>query len=48
MAWTEGRQAGLEKAFSETEIRKFKPPDAGNKATAEYTPVCRFAGKFNG
>jgi len=46
MAWIEGRQAGFGTASSETEIKKLKPPDSGNKATAEYTPVCRFAGEF--
>jgi hypothetical protein len=48
MAWIEDRQTGFRKASSETKIRKYKPPDLGNKATAEYTPVCRFAGEFGG
>jgi len=48
MTWAERRQVGFRNGRPETEIRKIESPEPGEKATAEYTPVCRFAGKFGG
>jgi hypothetical protein len=49
MAWAEGRQVGFRSGRQASNHNQEKPsPETGDKATAEYTPVCHFAGEFGG